>query len=100
MTKEQTIKVLKGTLSLLHQAKINFDDVADYREASKIAIEAIEKQIPKKIKETDAYPHRLYCPTCYCTLMRNKDNESLNSIKEAIKYCYNCGQSIDFSEVE
>ena len=62
------------------------------------AIEALDKQIEMKAEETDAYPHRLFCPRCYKTLMRNK--ERLKEIKswELLKYCPYCGQKIDWSD--
>ena len=60
--------------------------------------EAVEKQVPKKPKETDAYPHRLCCPVCYFTLCFNKEN--IDGIKQMQMYnhCPDCGQALDWSE--
>lgn len=63
---------------------------------------ALEKQIPKKPNETEAYPHRLYCPNCYYPFERNKSEIAL--IREHFivgnKYCPECGQALDWSETE
>ena len=61
-----------------------------------LAIESLEKQEPKKPNETDAYPHRVYCPNCYWTFWYNKEN----IIRDMYKYCPDCGQAIDWSEDE
>lgn len=61
------------------------------------AIEALEKQIPKKlvairkIKEFDGYDMG-NCPIC---------NEPLdNSFYDNLKYCFVCGQKIDWEDGE
>lgn len=61
----------------------------------RMAIEAIEKQIPKKPKETDAYPHRLYCPYCTWTLCYNKENADSFRMMHMFRYCPECGQALD-----
>lgn len=58
----------------------------------KLAIEALDKQIPKKIihlNECSNYGY--YCPNCSKRLFRDK-------IENKHKCCYNCGQKIDYSE--
>lgn len=63
-------------------------------------VSALEKQIPKKPNETEAYPHRLYCPNCYYPFERNKSEIAL--IREHFivgnKYCPDCGQALDWSD--
>lgn len=53
-----------------------------------IAISAIEKQIPKKInislKGTTDWNTKCHCPDCH-------------SIVSHGKYCFNCGQALDFN---
>lgn len=66
-------------------------------EKVKVAVEAIEKQIPKKPKETDAYPHRLHCPYCTWTLCYNKENANSFRMMHMFRYCPECGQAIDWS---
>lgn len=67
-------------------------------EKVKVAVRAIEKQIPKKPKETDAYPHRLYCPYCTWALCYNKENADSFRMMHMFRYCPECGQSIDWSD--
>lgn len=58
-----------------------------------IAIECIEKQIPKKPKgDFHSVPHHR-CPTCNCAIrLYEKDNCDL--------FCKFCGQAIDWSDNE
>ena len=61
-------------------------------EENLVAIEALEKQIPKKpIKSENQvvrYVNTYYCPTC-----------ELGSTGTCIaKWCYHCGQKIDWSD--
>ena len=61
----------------------------EQKEAFSVAINALEKQIPKKPKERDCIGfNTLVCPVC----------------KEALylyeQYCDNCGQAIDWSDEE
>lgn len=55
--------------------------------AMEVAISAIEKQIPKK-PDLDG---GIYCPCCLHEFKENYDTTS---------YCPNCGQAIDWSDVE
>lgn len=55
--------------------------------AMKMAIEALEKQIPKN-PDLDG---GVYCPCCLYEFKANYDTTS---------YCPNCGRSIDWSDVE
>ena len=63
------------------------------------AIEALEKQMPKKPKRTDAYPHRNYCPKCFFTFFYNGDNAE-KWVGELFNYCPECGQRVDWSDNE
>lgn len=57
------------------------------KEAMEMAIEALEKQIPKKpVKWSNG---TLHCPNC------EKDNSCL-----CFKVCVECGQALDWSEEE
>lgn len=66
-------------------------------EALDTAIEALEKQLPKKgIKEkitegVNKGLHKYYCPVCY----RNGDLSNKCNVGE---YCSDCGQRLDWSE--
>lgn len=58
---------------------------------ARIAIEALEKQLPKKPVE-DNEQHIRYATTYVCP---NCDGKFTGTISE---YCYHCGQRLDWSE--
>lgn len=64
---------------------------------AKTAIEALEKQLPKKgIKEKIAEGinkglHKYYCPICY-------EKGDLSNKCNVGDYCSDCGQRLDWSE--
>ena len=57
MTLEKAVQILK-----IAKAEIEWNYSLEYQEAFDIAIDAIEKQIPKKIKMKDDYTP--ICPVC------------------------------------
>ena len=61
-------------------------------EENLVAIEALEKQIPKKpIKSENQvvrYVNTYYCPTCELGITGTN----------IAKWCYHCGQAIDWSD--
>ena len=63
-------------------------------EENLVAIEALEKQIPKKpIKSENQvvrYVNTYYCPTCELGITGTN----------IAKWCYHCGQKIDWSDVD
>lgn len=64
--------------------------MGEQREALQVAIAALEKQIPKKVR-TEHHPkygRATFCPNC-----NRMDVESWF-------YCPDCGQAIDWTEVE
>lgn len=69
------------------------------KEASELAIQALEKQIPMKPRKTDSYRgvlKRIYayvCPTCGNVCLEKYMNERQNTI-----FCWNCGQRLDWSD--
>ena len=66
-----------------------------------IAIQALEKQIPKKPRKTDSYRgvlKRVYayaCPTCHNVCLEKYMNERQNTT-----FCWDCGQKLDWSDEE
>lgn len=77
---EKAIAVLTGYSKLV--ADVNLDG----KLAFKVAIESLEKQIPKKLDLDDG----VYCPCCLHEF----------KVYSATRYCPNCGQAIDWSDVE
>lgn len=62
-------------------------------EEMKVAIEALEKQIPKKLIEKEVigvsmsgYKYKGQCPKCSLTVSQFSGN-----------YCHHCGQALDWS---
>ncbi len=61
-------------------------------EALKVATEVLEKQIPKKVKKVRhetilGYAVTVHCPVCGGSVWQNADES---------KYCFRCGQAIDW----
>ena len=88
MTAEEALKIIKIAI-----ADIEWNYPLDYAEAFEVAIEALEKQIPKKpleqINEYDATMGN--CPCC---------GDIVFDYPEDVKVCSNCGQALDWSEEE
>lgn len=83
MTENEVIKEVKFNMS-----EIGLNDEAAKRvsEAKNIAVQALEKQIPKKPDFTEDKEFAL-CPCCNGKGLFNKQ-----------KYCDNCGQKLDWSD--
>lgn len=66
------------------------DHDSDTGKAIDLAIESLEKQIPKKPIEKDEGWIRWFCPTC---------NSQVGAVMERkYHFCDECGQAIDWSE--
>ena len=83
MTENEVIKEVRFNMS-----EIGLNDEAAKRasEAKNIAVQALEKQIPKKPDFTEDKEFAL-CPCCNGKGLLNKQ-----------KYCDNCGQKLDWSD--
>ena len=91
MTEQEAIGYLK-TLPNRIPLKFFTDDGAKvYDKFSKVVTSALEKQMPKKpITYNDT--NRADCPCC---------NSTVRGIKEPFgNWCSNCGQALDWSELE
>ena len=67
---------------------LTLDECTKHNKAISMAIEALEKQIPKKPYDT------VHCPLC-------KIEVELQPIDaEEVTYCLHCGQAIDWSDDE
>ena len=80
MTAEEAIKTIQVAI-----AEVEWEYPLDYSVAFETAIEALEKQIPKKLKD-DGW---LYCPICGRDVLMDRFN-----------YCPDCGQALDWSDEE
>ena len=86
----------KEAIKILNAAKLMTEGISDLSEACKMAISALEKQIPKKpIYQADGYydGELVYdtwlCPNCDTAYDVDMDEHN---------YCPNCGQAIDWLE--
>lgn len=83
MTESEAKAILERDLNCMKQNKALPDSI----EATKIAINALEKQIPKEPKTDDRYIMYI-CPCCN------------DFIKVNHNYCTNCGKKLDWESDE
>lgn len=90
MTSKETIKefehLLKVEKDRVHKDVVFITDLEN-------AIEALEKQIPKK-------PNNIYCPICKRPLRKAKEDIGYTGKvkkRKADNYCPGCGQALDWS---
>ena len=77
MTLERAIEILNP------EHREWYDSLETVEEACRMGMEALKKQLPKKPKD-DGW---LYCPVCNTDVVTDKP-----------KYCFNCGQAIDWGQ--
>lgn len=80
MTAEEAIKTIQVAI-----AEVEWEYPLDYSVAFETAIEALEKQIPKKVT-------KLACPSCNRIFLFRYGE------KRKGDYCDNCGQALDWSD--
>jgi rubrerythrin len=90
MDSSEAIKELQENIDLPFGSNIS-------KETTNLAIQALERQIPKKPRKTDSYRgvlKRVYayvCPTCGNVCLEKYMNERQNTM-----FCWNCGQKLDW----
>ena len=95
MTESEAIKEIRFNMSIIGLGNEAAKRVVEARD---MAINALEKQIPKKPKE---YEDKFYaCPICGNVLLHKwkKYNTELMNKSNGLPYCLNCGQKLDWSE--
>ena len=93
MTESEAIEKLKNMRLFMQITDKNSDckfTEDDYK-ANEMALQALEKQIPKK---PIFYAHDYYCSVCN-SLVGNNEFEW-----KRFKYCDTCGQKLDWSDEE
>lgn len=65
---------------------------AEHLEAKKIALKAIERQMPKKAEHEDGVWS--ICPNCGGSVC----NDTEHAVNKEVSYCEHCGQAIDWSD--
>lgn len=94
MTLDEAISCLKADKEYLVDNKVCDGEEID------VAIEALEKQIPKKPID---FEDRFWgCPSCNNNLLMKwyRYPEELMSKEFGLEYCLRCGQAIDWSDEE
>ena len=91
MTAKEAIKMIQVAI-----AEVEWEYPLDYSVAFETAIEALEKQIPKKPIDAGYY---YMCPCCRCDLGVSDDDIFIYELPMP-KYCSNCGCVLDWSEVK
>ena len=99
MTESEVIKICNtiifaSSLSNPQGAALNTtkDELA---EAMRMAIQALEKQVPMKVKNSgERIPFEWYCTACGELLCDDGYKDTY------IKYCEHCGQKLDWSDEE
>lgn len=99
MTESEASTILKTEI-------VHHPECSIFAEALGLAIQALEKQIPKKPNKTIDSSLGIkkeihVCPVCDCDLTEVYFIAPQESkIKEKITYCEACGQAIDWSDEE
>lgn len=91
MTAEEAIKTIQVAI-----AKVEWEYPLDYSIAFETALNALEKQIPKKPINEECY---YICPCCRDDLGVSDDDIFIYKLSMP-KYCSNCGCVLDWSEVK
>lgn len=89
MTTQEAIETLK-----LMQGQIEWDYPMEYAVAVEMAVDAMQKQIPKKAVG-EHYAH-MRCPSCNHRIPSGQGSSS----RRRDNWCNYCGQAIDWSEEE
>ena len=88
MTAKEAIKTIEAT-----KAEVEWNYPLDYAAAFEVAIEALEKQIPKKpVTEKDKVIFGIVCGRC------PECDSAVYSTTNL--YCHNCGQALDWSDTK
>lgn len=87
MTAEEAIKTIQVAI-----AEVEWEYPLDYSIAFETAIEALEKQIPKKPINEECY---YICPCCRGDLGVSDDDIFIYELSMP-KYCSNCGCVLDW----
>ena len=91
MTAKEAIKTIQVAIG-----EVEWEYPLDYSVAFETAIEALEKQIPKKPINEECY---YICPCCRDDLGVSDDDIFIYELSMP-KYCSNCGCVLDWSEVK
>lgn len=95
------VSLIQASIEQLERVSKSMASIGETEDYTEVAINALEKQIPKKPRKTDSYRgvlKRVYayvCPTCGNVCLEKYMNKRQNTM-----FCWNCGQKIDWSDEE
>lgn len=95
MNKQEALETLERLFSDSTNEDYPFTEC--FANALAVAMQALEKQIPKKPRKTDSYRgilRRIYayvCPNCGNACLEKQANERQDTM-----FCWNCGQKLDW----
>lgn len=95
------VSLIQASIEQLERVSKSMASIGEAEDYTEIAINTLEKQIPKKPRKTDSYRgvlKRVYayvCPTCGNVCLEKYMNKRQNTM-----FCWNCGQKIDWSDEE
>ena len=69
-------------------------NTGEHIESVKVAIQALKKQIPKKVVKVDIWTYK--CPICGSNVETDCGDDMLDY---RLNYCDNCGQKLDWSDL-
>lgn len=96
MTPQEAIRRIKNHNEIHSRKEKHF--AVHITAALNMAVEALEKQIPKKpYKRKEHKQNDYYCAICKCYL---GDEMELQNACLQPKYCEHCGQALDWSDRE
>ena len=87
MTPKEAISIVRCAIG-----EVGWSYPVNYSEAIEVAIEALEKQIPKKPREA-VQSGFFWCPACSKAIKMRIEGSKIN-----ISYCPFCGQALDWRE--
>ena len=96
MKPEEAIEILRGRIDLTKKVWSNVPEIIEYREALELAVDAIRKQVPLRIKEEKWIDTKCVCGHVLSEHFGDGYHDIPFQSKTA--YCPECGQKLDWSE--
>ena len=85
MTPERAIEILNP------EHREHYESIEPVNEACRMGMKALEKQIPKKVKNIDENHSYFVCENCGTAIY-------YTAMPKSHRYCLNCGQALDWKE--
>ncbi len=96
MKPEEAIEILKERIKLAKKVRLNVPEIIKYREALELAVDAIRKQVPLRIKEEKWIETKCVCGHVFSEHFGDGYHDI--PFQSKTEYCPKCGQKLDWSE--